>query len=92
MLPPEGFLAPWTPIEKAHRFGRKDVNTNLVYLAVSFFYGKHVTLIKVIFKGIQTQKVGRAEIAVKSAIHQSVWTFHETGIRESQQSLPKITR
>lgn len=55
MSPAEGFLAPWTPIEKAHRFGRKDVNTNLVYLAVSCFYGKHVTLIKVIFKGIQTQ-------------------------------------
>lgn len=55
MSPPEGFLAPWTPIEKAYRFGRKDVNTNLVYRAVSCCYGKHVTLIKVIFKGIQTQ-------------------------------------
>ena len=55
MLPPEGFLAPWTPVEQTHQFGRKDVNTCLVDVAVPGLHGKHVTLIKMIFKGIQTQ-------------------------------------
>jgi hypothetical protein len=64
MLPPECFHAPGTSIKKARRFGRDDVNTSLIDPAISALHGKRLTLIKVIFKGIQTQQVVRAEVTV----------------------------
>lgn len=92
MYPPEGFQTPWTTIKKGLRCGCDDVDESPIEPSISRLHGNRVTLIKVIFKAIKTQKFAGTEIAVESAIHQNIRTSNETGIRESPKSLSKITR